>query len=152
MKSAAQIMHTPAPTVTPDTSAQELYTFLTSKGLDGVCVVEGDKLVGVVTSMDLVFREKKVHMPTFFFFLDAVIPLGDPRRTYEEVTKIAGSRAGDLASTRVVTVAPDTHVDDVASLMVDKHLSVVPVVDGQGTLVGMVTKDDVLRASFGPKA
>lgn len=148
MRTASEIMHQPAPAVDPSLTIKELYAWLTERGLDGACVVEDDKLTGVVTQMDLVFKEKKVHMPTFFFFLDAVVPVMNPQKTMDEVQKIAGARVGDIATSDVITVAPGTSVDEVATLMVDKHLTVLPVVD-DGKLVGMVTKQDVLKAAFG---
>ena len=148
MRTARDIMHTPAPTVSPETTAKELYAYLHDNDLDGACVVVDGKLTGVVTSMDLVYKEKKIHMPTFFFFLDAVIPTSDPRKAYDEVLKIAGAKVADFSSTKVISVGPETAVAEVASLMVDKHLTIVPVMDGE-TLVGMVTKQDVLKAAFG---
>lgn len=148
MATAADVMHAPAPTVAPSLDVRELHAWLDERGLDGACVVEADELLGVVTTMDLVYQERKVHLPSFFVFLDAVIPLGDPQRTYAEVLKVAGHTVADICTREVLSVSPDTAVGDVAALMVRKHLSVVPVLD-DGRLVGMVTKDDVLRAHFG---
>jgi CBS domain-containing protein len=148
MQTARDLMHAPAPTVSPDLSARELYRFLTERGLDGACVVDGGELVGVVTSMDLVFRQKKVHLPSFFVFLDFFVPLGDPRQADEEIKKIAASRVGDLATRQLVTVDVATPIDEVATRMVEDHVTVLPVLDG-GRLVGMVTKQDVLKATLG---
>jgi len=44
-----------------------------------------------------------------------------------------------------VTVNPDTDIDVVASLMVDKKIHTIPVVDANGNLVGIVGKEDILR-------
>ncbi|MCB9665770.1 MAG: CBS domain-containing protein [Alphaproteobacteria bacterium] len=148
MATAADVMHAPAPAVAPSMEVRDLHAWLSERDLDGACVVEADELLGVVTSMDLVYQERRIHLPSFFVFLDAVIPLGDPQRTYQEVLKVAGHTVADICTRDVISVGPDAPVAEVAALMVRKHLSVVPVVD-DGRLVGMITKDDVLRAHFG---
>jgi len=43
-----------------------------------------------------------------------------------------------------VTVSPDTSVTDVAKLMVEKNIGGLPVVDGSGDLVGIVTESDLI--------
>ena len=53
-------------------------------------------------------------------------------------------KAGDLMTPRVVTVRPDTTVREVASLLVTRGISGVPVVDG-GIVAGMVTAGDLVR-------
>ncbi len=54
-------------------------------------------------------------------------------------------KARDIMSTKVVTVSPSTSVRDVAGLMVEKHVSGLPVLNDNGTLVGMVSEGDLLR-------
>ena len=51
----------------------------------------------------------------------------------------------DIMSTKVVTVSPSTSVRDIAGLMVEKHISGLPVLSENGTLVGMVSEGDLLR-------
>lgn len=55
-----------------------------------------------------------------------------------------GARVRDLMDADVVKVHTDTDQEDVARLMADYDLSVLPVVDTDGRLVGIVTVDDVL--------
>ncbi len=54
-------------------------------------------------------------------------------------------KARDIMSTKVVTVSPSTSVRDIAGLMVEKHVSGLPVLSENGTLVGMVSEGDLLR-------
>ncbi len=51
----------------------------------------------------------------------------------------------DIMSTKVVTVSPSTTVREIAGLMVEKHVSGLPVLSDSGTLVGMVSEGDLLR-------
>jgi CBS domain-containing protein len=59
-------------------------------------------------------------------------------------------KAQDIMTRTVITVTPDTSIQDVAALMVEKHISGIPVVAGDGKLVGMVSQSDLLhRAEVG---
>jgi len=50
----------------------------------------------------------------------------------------------EVMKKRVVTVAPETSIKDVAHLMADKKIGCVPVISA-GSLVGLVTTTDILR-------
>jgi CBS domain-containing protein len=135
-------------TVGPDCSVRDLARLLLDRGLDGACVVDNDQLVGVVTTMDLVFQEKQVHLPTILNFLDFAIPLEPPSRLRAELDKIAGTTVEQIMTREPVTVEPERLVSEVARMMVDKHLTIVPVVD-DGKLLGMITKQALLRSVLG---
>jgi CBS domain-containing protein len=147
MRYALEIMQKEPTTIHPDARVEALARLLLERRMDGCCVVDdAGALVGVVTSMDLVFQEKPVHLPTVLTFMDAVIALGG-RRAQEELEKITGSTVRDIMSADPTTVRKDTPLSEVAALMVEKHFTILPVLD-QGVLVGVITKADVLRAAF----
>ena len=52
--------------------------------------------------------------------------------------------AGDLMTAEVVTVAPQDTVEHAARLMYSRKVKRLPVVDGQGRLVGIISRADVL--------
>jgi CBS-domain-containing membrane protein len=59
-------------------------------------------------------------------------------------------KAQDIMTRDVSTVSPDTSVRDIAALMVEKHISGVPVLTDNGTIIGMVSQSDLLhRAEVG---
>jgi CBS domain-containing protein len=147
MTVASEIMDRSPPTVPPHLPVKDLAKMLLEERLDGVCVVENGQLLGVVTTMDLIFQEQPVHLPTFFVFLDALIPLESPRRAEHDVAKIAGARVADIMTVDVRTATPITPVEDLARLMVEHHVSIVPVLDDT-RLLGVVDKRSMLRAAF----
>lgn len=146
MRTARDLMEAPRVTFARATPVADVARQLLEADLDGAPVVEDVRVVGVVTTMDLVFQERKVHLPTFITFLDAMIPLG-VNRTRHELEKIAGMKAEDIMSTPPYTVGPDVTVDVIAADMVDHHYSVVPVLEDD-RLVGVVTKQAILRAAL----
>lgn len=54
-------------------------------------------------------------------------------------------KAKDVMTTRLVTVTPDTDVRAIATLLIERHISAVPVTDGQGKLLGIVSEGDLLH-------
>jgi CBS domain-containing protein len=54
-------------------------------------------------------------------------------------------RARDVMVRAVVTASPDTTVEGLARLMINLRISGVPVLGGDGLLVGIVTEGDLLR-------
>ena len=52
----------------------------------------------------------------------------------------------DLMQRKVVSVAPDTPLSEVVSLLADQHISGLPVVDHDGRLLGVISSSDVLIA------
>jgi CBS domain-containing protein len=54
-------------------------------------------------------------------------------------------QARDIMTTKVVTVAPETRVEEIARLLLERRISGVPVVDADARLVGIVTEGDLMR-------
>src|SRR5438046_1396390 len=52
-------------------------------------------------------------------------------------------KISELMTTNVITIEPSTPVADICKLILDHHLSGIPVVDGKGLLVGIVTQTDL---------
>jgi CBS domain-containing protein len=62
-------------------------------------------------------------------------------------------KAQEIMTRNVVTVRPDSLVRDIAALMVEKHISGVPVLTDDGELIGMVSQSDLLhRAEVGTES
>lgn len=64
--------------------------------------------------------------------------------------KIAATTVADAMSTDPVSVTPDATVEDVASLMAEKHFHTIPVVENS-KVVGVLGKEDVLKTLVGGK-
>lgn len=53
--------------------------------------------------------------------------------------------ASDVMTTGVITVGPNADVQAVAMMMLDKRISALPVVDGDGKLIGIISEGDLIR-------
>ena len=142
---AQDIMTKDVITVHPQTPVRELATLLLNHKISGMPVVdEAGKVLGVVTESDLIFQNKKVHLPTAVAILDAFLFLERPEKLEQEMKKIAGSMAGDICSAELISVTPETPLDELATLMAEKKMHTLPVLDG-GKLAGVIGKSDIIR-------
>lgn len=146
MLTASDIMTTNIYTVHQDTEIKALAKLFVEHRVNAMPVVDdGGTLVGMVTQTDLVEQDKPLHIPTVISLFDWVIYLESPKKFSEEVRKVTARKVDEICSTEVVTCAPDTPVADVASLMVDNKVHLIPVVT-EGRMVGVVARLDVIRS------
>jgi acetoin utilization protein AcuB len=113
-------------TVAPETTAAEALTLCRMNRIRHLPVLEGGRLVGVISDRDL-----RAATPA----------LGAPARA-EELDRI---RVADEMAQDVTTARPEDPIEDAAMAMYETKIGCLPVVDGEH-LVGLVTSSDVLRA------
>ena len=132
-------------TVSPDTEILQATKLLLENRINGIPVTdESGKLVGILCQSDLIAQQKKLPIPSFFTFLDGLITLSSMKQLEKQVQKIAAITVAQAMTPNPVTVQPETNIETVAALMVDKNFHTIPVVD-KGKLVGIVGKEDVLK-------
>lgn len=149
MLTAKDIMTKDVATVSPETSIQELATLLVTNQISGAPVVNADgSLAGIVTENDLISRNKRLHIPTVVSFLDAAIYLESSKKFADEVKRVTATKVAEICETKVVTVAEDTTLTDIATLMAEKKVHLLPVVKA-GKVIGIIGKRDVVRAVAG---
>lgn len=146
MLTAKDLMSAEVIAVTVDTEIRELAKILAANRISGVPVLDGSgRVIGVVTESDLIFQNKKVHIPTAFAILDSFIFLEDPEKMEQELRKMAGTKVADICTANPVTVREDTAVEEIATLMAEKKIHTLPVLDQNGQLVGVIGKADLIR-------
>lgn len=133
-------------TLRPDQSVEEAADVLADKHIGAAPVVDADgKLVGLLRDEDLIVSEARLHVPTVISFLGADLVLPSSLHRFEhELKKAAGATVAAVMTTEFVTVKPEDDLEDVASLMHDRDVTHVPVVDG-GRLSGIVARGDLVR-------
>ncbi len=145
MIQAKDIMSVNVITVKEEATVRELAALFLLNDISGAPVVDADgRVIGVVTESDLIFQNKKVHLPTAVAILDAFLFLERPEKMEKELKKIAGSTVGDICSHNLINVAPETGLDELATLMAEKKVHTLPVMEA-GKLVGVIGKSDIIR-------
>jgi len=144
MKTVKDILTTEVITVSPDTEIVKAAKILMEKRINGIPVVDKGRLVGILCQSDLIAQQKKFPVPSLFTFLDGYISLTSEKHLEKEIQKIAATTVEQAMTPNPVTVTPDTPIDEVATLMVDKNFHTLPVVT-EDELIGVVGKEDVLK-------
>jgi CBS domain-containing protein len=145
MLKARDIMTSEVITITPETEIVQAAKLMLDNSINGLPVVDdGGHLVGVICQSDLVAQQKDLPMPSIFSVLDAYFPLTSSKHIEHELQKIAAITVAQAMTPHPVAVGPETGLDEIAELMVDKKYHTLPVLDGE-ELVGIVGKEDVLR-------
>ncbi len=146
MLTAKDIMTKKVVTVKPDTSIEELSALFVKHGISGAPVVDdAGRLFGVVTENDLISQNKRLHIPTVISFLDAAIYLESSRKFEQELKRMAATKVADICARKVITITENTTVVDIATIMSEKQVHLLPVVR-DGKVVGIVGKRDVVKA------
>ncbi|HTX85858.1 MAG TPA: CBS domain-containing protein [Streptosporangiaceae bacterium] len=109
------------------------------------CPVVNDagQVIGLVSEADLLFKEA-----------DPGTPCGSIRLRWKlsEESKVNAVTAGHLMTSPAVTIHPDAAVAVAARVMQDRRLKRLPVVTDDGTLIGIVSRADVLSVYERPDA
>ena len=148
MLKAKDIMTRDVITVKPDTTIEDLARLLMKHQINGTPVVDDNgNLKGVVTENDLISKNSRLHIPTIFRLFDAFIPLGASRLEVE-IKKMAAFAVGDICTRDVITVDDETSVEEIATIMTEKKIHLLPVLK-EGKLIGIIGKKDLIRGMAG---
>jgi len=142
-----EVMSTPVSTLRPDDKVEQAAYVLAAKDVGSLPVVDDDgKLLGILRDDDLIASESRVHVPTFINFLGLGMAFpGEMKHLERELKKIAGATARDVMQTDPPAVTHDATLEDVATIMHDRGVNSVPVVDTDNKVVGIVARADVVR-------
>ena len=145
-----QVMTTDVLTFSPDEGVQDATRRLIERGVDGGPVVDDEgRLVGMLSSGDLLVQETKLHYPTVISLFGAYLELPSSHRRFEEdLRRAVGATVGDVMHDEPVSCAEDDTLERAATLMHDHEVSRLPVVS-DGKVVGIIARGDILRAVMG---
>src|SRR4028119_2009523 len=90
----SDIAHEEWPTLGPRETVEGAIKVFAESGISGTPVVEGGRLVGIVTEGDLIFRDADLKSPGFLDILGGMIPLGNWDEYRREAMKSAGAAGG----------------------------------------------------------
>jgi len=123
------IMSTTLFTCSPSDETDNIWQRMKERSFAACPVIEKGKPVGIVTQQNLL--ESGALLPGF----------ETQRGRFKKPTKISF-----IMKTPVVSLKPTDTVRDAALLMLEKNIGRVPVVDQKGVLVGIVDREDVVKA------
>lgn len=139
------IMTTEVIKVQPETKVSEVARLMAEHHISGLPVVdENDHVLGVVTEVDMMVRNRRFKLPAFVMILDMIIYLETPGHYQERLEHMLGTTAREIMSEPPVTTTPDATIEDLTELMVNRRRNPIPVVENK-RLVGIVSRTDIIR-------
>ena len=138
-------------TVTPETTIREAAALLRERHIGGLPVVEGGRVVGMITESDIMSL-LKTKGPSDDLWLPAPLEVLEVpvreyinwARTKEALSDIGNRSVREVMSSPAITVEEDVEIEDAAALMLDEGIARLPVIR-VGTLVGIVAREDIVR-------
>jgi CBS domain-containing protein len=137
----SEIMSRNVYTTTPEATLKESLDLLVKERLNGLVVVEGGKVVGVVTKADI-FR---AILPTQCDICEDELLMKDPEYVEERIFKFLGTTVDKIMGTPPVTTSSNVPIVKAGTILVLRRIKQIPVVD-DGALVGIVTLSDIISA------
>ncbi|MDO9574671.1 MAG: CBS domain-containing protein [Candidatus Contubernalis sp.] len=144
---AQDIMKKNVITVKESDTVQDVAKVLLENGIGGVPVVNDDeRVIGIITEGDLIYQGKKFKIPAFVEILGGVFYFNNPSKFEKDLKKMVATKAADIMSTKIISVEEDTLLEDIATIMVEKEINRVPVLNSQKKLVGIISRQDIIKA------
>ena len=148
----ADVMTRDVATLSPEMTLKEMDRIFVERQVSGAPVVEGERLVGIVSQADVVRllydEQKKAQQVSDFYTSPFPIPISaldqlakDSRKIADHLTK---RTVGEVMIPHPLTVSPSDDVESVARLMIKEKIHRVLVTEEE-RLVGIVSSLDIVR-------
>ena len=128
-------MTTPVITLPADAPFQDAFKLMRDRKIRRIPVVDRhQRLVGIVSERDM---------------LHAAPSPATSLSIWEMNYLLWKLNIGDIMTKKVVTVYPDTPLQDAAQLLIEHRIGGLPVVDADQRVVGVITETDIFKAFVG---
>lgn len=138
----ADIMQKDVDYVTVDASVEEVSRLIFGRGINGVPVCKGRKVVGFITERDILSQ----FYPSIQEYMENHLSASNFEEMEEKIPEIFNLTAEKIMSKAPTTVTPSTPLLRAQSLMFIHKVGRLPVVDEKGNLIGILSKGDIFKA------
>jgi len=128
-KVLSEIISTDIVTCSPEDEVDNVWRLMRERSLAGLPVVKRGKVVGMVTQKDLLDS-------------GAIFPIFEAERGRFK----APSKISSVTKTSVISLPPTATIKEAARIMIEKNIGRVPIVDKEGKIIGIVDREDVVKA------
>jgi len=130
----------------PDDNARDALDILFNKRISGLPVIDDKgKLAGMFTEKEIIAK----ILPSYVDRVGKFIYEENPKAVKQKVLALANLKVKDVMRSEVVTVGENTTLCEVAHLMLIQKARRIPVLNASNIIVGIVAREDVLKALFG---
>lgn len=143
----ADVMSKQVDHVSRNTPVKDVCRIIFGRGINGVPVLEGKKIVGFITEKDVIAK----FYPSIQEYVEDPVNMADFEKMEGKANEVFRMHADKIMSKNPVTVSPETPLLRAQSLMFIHKVGRLPVVSGNGNLVGILSKGDIFGALVGDR-
>jgi len=125
----SEFMSTELVTCSPEDKVDNVWRLMQKQSFAGLPVVNRGRVVGMVTQKNLLDS-------------GAIFPAFEAKRGRFK----APSKISSVMNSQVISLPPTATIREAAELMIEKNIGRVPVVDKDGKIVGIIDREDVVKA------
>ena len=133
--------------VASNTKVQAVALLIFGRGVNGVPVCKGRKIIGFITERDILSK----FYPSMEEYVQDPVHEGNFEVMEEKINEVFSLPAEKIMSKNPASITPDTPLLHAHSLMLVNKIGRLPVVDKKGNLVGIISKGDIFKALVGNK-
>jgi len=140
---AKEIMTKEVVSIKPEDNAKDALALLFKMQISGLPVIDTQgKLVGMFTEKDVL----KQILPSYLDKVGRFIYEENPKSIKKKFQDLINLLVSQLMRKDVITIDTDTSLCEVARLMLTQKIRRIPVLDKEKKLVGIVSREDVVKA------
>lgn len=133
--------------VTTEATVQDVSRLIFGRGINGVPVCKGKKVVGFIIERDILAQ----FYPSMQEYMEDPVHARDFEGMERKTSEILELKVEEIMSKDPTTVTPDAPLLQAQSLMAVHKVGRLPVVDSKGALLGILSRGDIFRAVVGGK-
>ena len=134
-------------------SIEKVLKLFTKHNISGAPVIDkNNKVVGIVSESDIT-KIIDAYSPTIRFdkgnMYEVLLAAIKGKNEFEAIKKSINSnkiKVKEFMNTPVITITADKNLIKAARLMEHYHLNRIPVVNKSGKLIGIISRQDIIRA------
>jgi len=148
-KTARDIMTTDVISITGEETLQQALDLMNRHNISGLPVTDArNVLIGIISNTDIIDYAQTENVVPLFDLSGWISPhtdIKDLASVRRGIDLLAKTKVSKLMKKKVYTAGEDTSLIEIARLMSRRQINRVPIVDGEGRLIGIVTRADMVR-------
>jgi CBS domain-containing protein len=137
----------------PENTILEISKKFAEYNISGAPIVENKKVVGIICNSDIikfinenVYKDAtEINSTTSSIIINLLHTYDKKIKFKKEVEKILNTKVRDIMIKDVKLVKPETDFLEVVEIMIKHGINRIPVIDDNGEIVGIITRDDVIK-------
>ena len=100
--------------------------------------------MGIITERDLVTHKKGFNISSYMEFVASILSIDGKKLLGDKYESLHTLTAYDVMTAPVYAVPQDATIEEIVTLMMNRHINRIPVIDEEHKLVGIIGRNDLL--------